>query len=134
MFFNNDMVNVALIKQLDAASLRQRVISDNIANINTPNFKKSEVKFEDALKKALSTETRGLKTTHPRHIPARVDISCLKPQIVTINNTSMRASSNNVDIDQEMVKLAKNTMVYTAAAQTLSERKSIMSYVVQGGK
>lgn len=134
MFLDNDIISTALIKQLDAAYLRQKVIADNIANMNTPGFKKSEVRFENALKQALGSDSSGLRTTHPRHIPNQADISRLAPEIVKIDNTSMRASGNNVDIDQEMVNLAKNTLVYSTVAQTLSTRKSIMSYVVQGGK
>ena len=57
---------------MGAANLRQEVISHNIANVNTPNFKKSDVIFEDLLAKELDLDATGrLKVvrTHDRHMP-----------------------------------------------------------------
>lgn len=134
MFFNQNTVNTALIKQLNASSLRQRVIADNIANINTPNYKRSEVKFEDALKKAMGPRTNRLLTSHPRHLSSNGSIKQLEPEVVKVENTTMRSGGNNVSIEQEMVNLAKNTLVFRTAAEALGSRKSITGYVIRGGR
>lgn len=130
MFFSHDLINISLIKQLDASSLRQQTIADNVANINTPGFKKSQVNFEDALKKALGSKNNGLRTSHPRHIPTTLLIAELKPELEQVPGTTMRASRNNVDIDQEMVNMLKNTMHFAATSQIWGARKSIMNTVV----
>lgn len=90
MFKNKEVVH----KALDAAWLRNEVISQNIANANTPGYKKKSVVFEELLNDAMN-ENR---------LP---DI-----KIVENNNTSSRRDGNNVDIDVEMAELAKNTIRY----------------------
>jgi len=132
LFSGQDIIKQALVKQLDASSMRQQVISNNIANINTPNFKKSKVNFANELEKALSPEKQNLLTTHPRHIPSVEDIKNIKPEIVTVDNTLMRGAGNNVDLEEEMVNLSRNIMEYRTAAQLLNMRGSIKNYVVEG--
>lgn len=127
-------VMVGLKKELDAGALRQRVIADNIANINTPNFKKSTVEFESLLKKALGRAPVELVTTHPRHFGGRPVLAELQPEVRVNGATSMRADGNNVDIDEEMVNLSANGIKYQAAARELSERYSLLSLVITGGR
>lgn len=124
----------SLKKGLDAESLRHRVIANNIANVNTPNFKKSTIKFESLLKKALGRESIGLITTNPRHYGGTPLLSELKPEVRVNRTTSMREDGNNVDIDEEMTNLAANDIEYQATAKELSERISLLRYVITGGK
>jgi flagellar basal-body rod protein FlgB len=120
-----------LKKGLDAAALRHRVISNNIANINTPGFKRSSVVFGKELAKA-SKSRFVAKRFHPKHIPfGRKDE--FYPKIVVEENTVYRNDKNNVDLNQEMADLAKNTLYYNALATRISSKfRSILS-VIQGG-
>ncbi len=125
-------VMVALKKGLDAGALRQRVISNNIANINTPNFKKSSVAFESLLKTALGEGPVKLQTTDPRHFAGASTLAEVRPEVKVIRTTSMRADGNNVDIDEEMTNLAANDIQFQAAAREISERIALLSYVITG--
>ncbi len=121
----NIMFNQAmglLEKGLDAASLRNRVIANNLANVDTPGFKRSDVLFEDELRKALSQQGKITGyITNARHIPiGGRPVAAVTPQVVPSNDTTMRNDGNNVDIDREMAALAKNTIIYTALAQELN--------------
>lgn len=129
-----DTTLMGLKQGLDAGALRQRVIANNIANVNTPFFKKSSVTFESELKKALGDSTQNMITTHPRHINGAPDLAGLRPQVNLIKTTSMRKDGNNVDIDEEMTNLAANGIAYQAAARELSERYSLLGYVITGGR
>jgi flagellar basal-body rod protein FlgB len=129
----SSQVFVGLKKGLDAESLRQRVIANNIANVNTPNFKKSTINFESILKKALGRDSINLITSDPRHYGASPRLAELRPEIQVNRTTSMREDGNNVDIDEEMTKLAENSIEYQATARELSERISLLSYVITGG-
>ena len=119
---------------MGAANLRQEVISHNIANVNTPNFKKSDVIFEDLLAKELDLDATGrLKVvrTHDRHMPiafrgraaAKVELD---------PSSSMRYDKNNVDIDVEMASLAKNSLYFNALARQVGAEFSRMRTVVAG--
>ena len=122
-------------KGLDAASLRNTVISNNLANVDTPGFKRSDVVFEDELRKALA-KTGGIQgvTTHPKHIPiGSPALPNVKPKVELQNDTTMRNDGNNVDIDREMALMAKNTITYTALAQMLNGNFStIRSAIFEG--
>ena len=100
-------------KALDVTALRHQVIVNNIANIDTPMYNKQVVKFESFLKKALDGVDIEGKMTHPKHIPINhYDIDTVKPKVITIEDLAMRNDLNNVDIDNEMADLAKNTIMY----------------------
>ncbi|MHB1394951.1 MAG: flagellar basal body rod protein FlgB [Clostridia bacterium] len=92
IFKSKEIVHTAL----DAAWLRNEVISQNIANVNTPGYKKKSVVFEELLNNAMNENK----------LP---DI-----KVVENSNTSSRRDGNNVDIDIEMAELAKNTIRYNA--------------------
>ncbi len=113
-----------LRKALDAASLRHQVLSDNIANVNTPGFKRSDVVFQQELKAALSANegVLPLNTTDPKHIqfPEEIQLDKVSPKIILQNDTISRNDLNNVDIDTEMAKLAENTIYYNSLAQMTS--------------
>lgn len=115
----NDTLSSILAKQMDACTLRQRVIADNIANVNTPGFKKSDVNFQQQLKVALDNYAV---------------LDTLEPQVVKVRDTAMKAGQNNVDIDQEMVDLATNTLLYRLATRAKSDRANMLSYVIKGGR
>ncbi|SDD46382.1 flagellar basal body rod protein FlgB [Sporomusa acidovorans] len=129
-----------LEKALSAASLRHKVISNNIANVNTPKFKKSEVSFENQLAAAMDAQNSSKATllarTNERHLPIPNQTSGLhiEPEVNTITTTSFRSDDNNVDIDSEMAGMAKNSIYYNAVADQISKYYSNLKSVINGGK
>ncbi|MEW5898684.1 MAG: flagellar basal body rod protein FlgB [Bacillota bacterium] len=121
-----------LEKQLDAAALTQKVVANNLANVNTPGFKKSSVRFLDELKKALDSRALPLLTTHPRHLPSTVPLTQVAPIVVKEEETTMGYNQNNVDVEQEMVNLAANTLAYQAATRAIGDRLALLGYVIRG--
>ena len=129
--FNDRSVQL-LEKAIDAGSLRQRVIADNIANINTPGFKKSSVAFESILKKKLNTDRIPLYATDNRHINGVNMLDNIAPVVFQEKTTSMRADGNNVDTEQEMVRLVTNTITYNTNIQELNNRLKLLEFVING--
>uniref|UniRef100_A0A7C2E4D2 Flagellar basal body rod protein FlgB n=1 Tax=Ammonifex degensii TaxID=42838 RepID=A0A7C2E4D2_9THEO len=129
----DDPVKTGLAKTLDAAALRQRVIADNIANVDTPGFKKSVVRFEDALRRALKSGALPLRGTDPRHIGAD-PLSSVIPQVEQVNTTTLRTDGNNVDVEEEMVNLVTNNLTYQAAVRFITGKFSALKYVISGGR
>lgn len=127
-------VLTALGKQLDSAALTQRVIANNVANVNTPGFKKSHVSFAEDLKRALERRAPDLATSHPRHLGGVLEMGQVTPRVVQDRDTIMSYGRNNVDVDQEMVNLAANTILYNVSAGALSGRMGLLGYVIRGGR
>lgn len=124
-----------LEKSLDAASLRQSAIADNMANVNTPNYKKKEVSFEEELKSALGRSGSKIPgiLTHPKHIPIRgTSFYHLQPQVYIDNTTRWKNDGNNVDIDVEMAEMAKNTIKYQSLIQRTSQEFAGLRKVMEG--
>lgn len=125
---------VAVLEQaISASSLRQKVISNNIANVNTPGYKKSEVLFEDMLQSAMNNEKMPMLQTNERHLPLKQS-GFPTPKVNVIGNTSMRIDGNNVDIDGEMADLAKNNIYYNAVVQQLGSYFSGIKSAIKEGR
>ncbi len=124
---------------LNALSLRQRLIANNIANIDTPGFKASDVDFEAQLRSAIRTRLdqggSGLTRTRPRHLDVNGGVGAsLDPRVVADNGGSMRVDRNNVDIDQQMIKLSESAITYSALAQLAASRYSLLESIVTDGR
>lgn len=122
MFQSNvfDYVNV-LEKAADASWLRNQAISNNIANADTPGYKRQDVAFESVLKKALGSsryETVDAKV-------GSIKTSQLSPRLYTdYDNFSYRLDKNNVDIENENVMLAENQLKYQGLITSISQEFS----------
>ncbi|MGI6491247.1 MAG: flagellar basal body rod protein FlgB [Peptococcaceae bacterium] len=123
---------LSLKKGLDAGALRQKVIANNIANVNTPYFKKSRVAFESILKKSLDRDSIALNVSHPRHLGSFPQLAAVQPEVNLIEATSMRTDENNVDLDEEMTNLAANDIQFQAVGRVLSDHYSLLSLVITG--
>jgi flagellar basal-body rod protein FlgB len=120
-------------KALDASLLRNEAISDNLANIDTPKYKRKTVAFEEYLRTA-GDEIAG-RRTNSRHIPiGEQDYKTVAARLGEDNsNTQMRLDGNNVDIDSEMAQLAENSIKYNVLLQKLSGSfKNIKSVIKEG--
>lgn len=124
---------IMLENKLEASALRQKVIANNLANVDTPGFKKSYVEFEDVLRQAQNKDKISLLRTDTRHIDQSfINIQEVKARVVTDNSTSLRNDGNNVDIDQEMTELAKNGLDYQAIALILGNKYSGRKKLITG--
>ncbi|MDR1956983.1 MAG: flagellar basal body rod protein FlgB [Treponema sp.] len=121
---NNFSRTIDLVhRAMDVSLLRREVLANNLANATVPGFKRSEVSFESELKRALDTETRqpGLKLTQtdPRHISnwQKRDYREVQPRRVLDYVSASKNDGNNVDPEQEMMRVLENQLLYTLLAQ-----------------
>lgn len=92
---------------LKAASLRGKVISNNVANMETPGFRRGEVRFEQLLAKAMSG--------------AKEDLAAADPQIVQPVDEGLSTTENNVSLDVELGELIKNGLQTRIYIRTLAK-------------
>lgn len=136
-----DQVIDTLARGLDAASLRHQVTANNLANVNTPGFKRGRVVFEDHLAAALKGEagsaasTVPLARTHPAHRPVPAPTTAAATATVVTDTTlGLRNDGNNVDVDTEMAILARNSLWYTAMSRLVSDRFSLLRHAITEGR
>ncbi|MDE7430914.1 MAG: flagellar basal body rod protein FlgB [Lachnospiraceae bacterium] len=120
-------INV-LDKAADASWIRNEVINNNIANVNTPYFKRKDVEFESYLLAALE----GADSSNLNKIVAGIDLDGLTSVTYTDSNTlSYRLDGNNVDIDTENVELASNQLRYQALVGSISNEFNMIKTAMQ---
>ncbi len=126
-----------LHRTMDASLLRQNVIADNIANGNTPNFKRSDVNFESRLAYALRSEGQrdrfSAALTDERHISfeKRLDYRDVRPRRVLDFTTTAKNNGNNVDIDVESMNLLNNQLAYQMMTRSVADAFSRINLVLQ---
>jgi len=108
-----------LAKLLDVGLLRQKIIAQNVANVNTPGYTRRVVKFEEKL----AASVRDGRHVSPEN---------LEPEIVVDHSGVKRPDGNNVDIDREMGELAKNALAYNTYVQILASKIAIMRMAISG--
>jgi flagellar basal-body rod protein FlgB len=127
-----------LHRAMDAGTVRRNVIAHNIANADTPGFKRSTVNFESELKRALESEnTRPvleLTMTDPRHIPGWKERDYRDVQIrrVLDYTTTYNNNGSNVDPEQEFMYATENQMSYSLFAQAAAFEFSQVNQVLRG--
>ena len=96
---------------LDATELRSRTIANNIANINTPNYKRRYVSFEESLKNEINN--------------AKIEVKVDKDSIV-------REDGNNVDLENEKVNQASASLQYNALVSLTNTKLAMTKSVISG--
>jgi flagellar basal-body rod protein FlgB len=108
-----------LSRLLDASALRHRVISQNIANVNTPGYRRQQVAFEEVL----------AGHVHDGDSAAALAV---RPTVVPAEGGVTRSDGNGVTLEQEMMDLNKNTLLHNAAAQLLASQIATLRSAITG--
>ncbi len=108
---------------------RNEAIVSNIANYNTPGYKRAVVSFEDSLREQL--EVRGMQTTHENHIKR---LKSLGDSEYTEYGTKYRVDGNNVDINIENAELAKNAVYYQLITDEVNAQFQRLKTAMRLGK
>lgn len=112
-----------LNKAADASWLRNEVLSNNIANNDTPGYKRKDVSFASHLNTALESPRRPLSTLTQR--VRNADLSIVRPEVYTDQAMlSYRIDGNNVDIETENAELASNQIYYNALIDSMTNEFS----------
>jgi len=113
-------------KAADASWVRNELISNNIANVSTPNYKRKDVEFQTFL----AEELRGNGTLKEK--VANVNLNALNASVYTDHSSlSYRLDGNNVDIDAESAKLAENQVRYYTLLDSMTQEFSRIKTVLQ---
>ena len=125
-----------LQKSLNVRSVQHQVLSSNVANADTPNYKAFEVAVDEELRKLGTGKPRiQLTRTQSSHLP----VGRAEADRVTLKNSpapalSLRADGNTVDLDRSMGELSENTIKYKTSAQLIATKFKSLKNVIQGGK
>jgi flagellar basal-body rod protein FlgB len=117
-------------KSLEVGEQRASIIANNLANVDTPNFKAQDIDFHEYLQSSLGGGAQQLKTTSPNHIGTNSDFSTIL-KYRTVNHVSL--DGNTVDKDVETTEFAKNSLNYQATLSFLNNKIKNMMTAIKGG-
>lgn len=123
----SDVTSRALAAALEGSAARHRAIAQNLANLDTPGFIRSDLDFEESLAVALE---RARQAPH-RAFDLFASLP-LRPQ--QDRSSPARADGNNVDVDREMVLLSRNALRYNAVGEALAARIRLLRAAIQEGR
>lgn len=118
----------SLNKSLDGLWKRQSVINDNMANFETPNYKRKYVSFEDELRSAMegsAGKTRSEISNNIEQVRTRVDQA---------DDETMRLDGNNVDMEKEQLEMAQTQYNYLYSLRMLNDHFSRLRSAISEGR
>ena len=124
-----------LFEQLSFRGDRQQVISSNIANINTPNYKTKDLKFDHELKKVESKNDLNLATTNSMHIMGDLSPSEKKQaHLVNVKGLEEQNDGNNVNLDTQMSEMSKNKVLFDALQSSIKKDSRLFRSVIESSQ
>lgn len=119
-----------LSQGLDIIAFRHKTLSHNLANANTPQYRRSDVDFEFYMARNSSIP---MVTTNQRHVTTRANPG-VRASIVEDHSTTMRTDGNNVDVEREMVFLMENQLHYQAMVDILNRNLGVLRTAIGEGR
>ncbi|MDG5470283.1 flagellar basal body rod protein FlgB [Jeotgalibacillus sp. ET6] len=113
------------------SSVKQKVIAENVANVDTPGYKSKDVNFKTMLQNEINLSSSKSKTDDPRHfdlVPSKGSVN------IQLRNYSYRQNGNGVDMDKEMADLATNQIYHDALIERISGKFGSLNTVIRGGQ
>lgn len=112
------------------ASVKQKTIAQNIANVDTPNYKSKDVSFEQIFSEAKRSSLTAYRTDNKHFDFQMRDYS---PGVFSYANMRYRQNGNGVDMDKEQANLATNQIYYNALIDRVSGKLNSLQTVIKGG-
>lgn len=138
MFLNNSFGKTLdiLHRTMDTSMLRHQVSANNIANADTPNFKRSTVNFESELKRALDSEKvrkPQAYLTHPKHISfdRTQNYREVRPRRVLDYLSKADNNGNNVNLEEESMLLLQNQLRYNLLTRSVADQFNRVNIVLR---
>ena len=131
-----DTTMKALAASLNLRQMRQEVISSNVANAETPDYKAKRIDFEEALARAIDVDrTQTLQTADGRHYNVGGGgFDNLAPEHYDDPNGVVNEDGNTVNRDDELARMAENKLMYDASVQLMNKKLGMMKYILSSDK
>jgi flagellar basal-body rod protein FlgB len=120
-----------LFQQLNFRGERQKVISTNIANIDTPGYKTKELRFEDQLQKSKNDFELKLATTHQSHLMGSGSQYNNPLKIQEVQGLPEQNDGNNVNLDTQMSEMSKNDIMFQALKSAIKKDSAWFKTVIE---
>ncbi len=132
----NDKTYKALATSLKFREMRQEVMSSNVANAQTPEYKALKLDFEEALARATDVDGQlSMAASDDRHFNVGGGgFNNLEPEVYEDPNGVVAENGNTVDVEAEMARMAENKIMYDTTVQLINKKLGLMKYAINNEK
>ncbi len=124
-----------LSKALDMMSERHKLLSSNIANQDTPDYKARDINFIDELRAVQKTGgVQNIKKTNPMHLSGNTGLNGSRASITNRPESNSGYDNNSVNVELEMANMAQNSILYNASAQVISAKFRMIANAIREGR
>ena len=128
--FSEDPTIEAMASYMNRLSRRQQVVASNLANIDTPGYRTSEVSFHATLGELIEEQA-----VEPARLGGdRRQFRPIEPDVHEVDGLPNRADGNNVDLDREMLKLGETAIGYSLMTQLLRSKFRTIASAINDGR
>lgn len=121
-----------LFEQLNFRGERQKVISSNIANINTPNYKTKDLVFQNELNNSINGNNLNMHVTNNKHmLTANANSINTNPRLVQVSGLEEQNDGNNVNLDSQMSEQSKNKVIFDAIQSSIKRDSRLFRSVIE---
>lgn len=124
-----------LQKSLDLRGQRQQVIAGNVANAETPGYVARTFEFEKRLQTVLKSPQTPIQMSNPKHFPlGGNNLDQVQGEVVRNTDRSGFGDGNTVAVEEEMVALSENQILYEVSAKLIKRKLQLLKYAVNDGR
>jgi flagellar basal-body rod protein FlgB len=124
-------------RAMDYAALRAEVLTNNLANVNTPNYKRMDVDFSTVLAETMAEKPLPLTQTNAKHMTGSIPplenmAQTAKHRIVVDSSTKERFDGNNVNVEFEEAQITENSMYFQSLSQMWRKEMNKLKMAIEG--
>ncbi len=119
-----------LFQQLNYRGEKQKVISTNIANIDTPDYKTKDLKFQNHLDRLNSGSQLQLTKTHKSHLALMDNANRSSMELYEVQGLEEQNDGNNVNLDTQMSNMSKNSIMFNAIQNSIKKDSAWFKTVI----
>ncbi|HEX7714053.1 MAG TPA: flagellar basal body rod protein FlgB [Bacillota bacterium] len=118
-------------RAMDASNLRQQLLSQNLANVNTPYYKRLDIDFSSVFTQEIDKNELQLWQTHSRHLGGVTPVTG-SIQVTRETKTLERYDQNNIDPEYEMAQVAENSLFFQSLTTSWNREMSRIKQAIDG--
>ncbi len=128
LLFDKSVSQVA--EALDWSDRRQKIITSNIANKDTPEYKAVHLDFQRLMEGVFNGQGMAMERTHSRHIPTTPGGAV---PVISVNTAKLRLDGNTVNLTDEVAGMVENSMLYQTLGMFLNHKFKLTKTAISGG-
>ena len=131
MDISDARITALVEKAMDLRSQRQSLLASNLANVNTPGYRRKDISFEEKLRSAMNMSGTSVARTRENHLGGGQNLVSVVPDLVVPARTAINNDLNSVDMESELAKMGRNRLLYEVLIQAMTKKMQLLEYTIR---